>query len=725
MSDSVKIIFDGDLGPLQAKQAIAKGELNAFVAESEAEIKGISAVGATIGATAQKGAEDFTRYYKPVIVDLSRQLGTLGAGFEKILGREAAASTVAGIEEVQLELKRLNNEGYEASATSEIFENRLKSVKRQLVEYQFELAAATQENIFFAESEVAAAEAGKLFGGGARPLQGYGGLFRATGLTNAGINETEANAALNIIDKLGISVSSLVVVGGVAALGAAAIAVSHKIAEEEEHRLELAEKTEAAIYRQVQGLKDAQSEYERFKDKQDRQDDFSNNLKTLVGQNDPASVRALQDKNEAENQRKIVQINQLQSDLALNERFLEVEKARKTEGGVAGLQNDLARGAVGAANVFGAGLDPVRGLPTAAQNRQDIANREQAIERLKKVIADNESDLKTGEAARGELQKALKEIEEARTKAFDSKFEENVRVQAANRKFEEEQNRKFIQSVKEAHDEIDKLTKGYKDEFERLYEGANVDNPFAKNMIENAKSVELLNEKLKGASPELKATANALLETANAQKTYTLQITNAFQTIDLQAQADRFRNPTQRELQSRFNDRVNEFNRTSNSTNPDVFYNFQRQQQEINETNQRRAQEKIDAKLDIADKAKTDDQRAIADKAVTSFASSLNPDDLTGSERSRIAEAFERSAVRNEQRAEDSLKVQREFNQTLKDIKANGLRLSNIADAGGKQKLDITLTDDTSDKKATNATTATPSDVSLGFGAGPGGLTNR
>lgn len=315
-------------------------------------------------------------------------------------------------------------------------------------------------------------------------------------------------------------------------------------------------------------------------------------------------------------------------------------------------------------------------------------------------------------------------------KAILSEAQNDLTLTGADRQsFVTDLSGRITEDIKAAKEKVKEAVKEYRAEFSNLYVGSVSDNPFAQNMVANATAVDLLKEKLAGVTPELRKTAQGLLETAQAQKTFSLQINNAFETIDLRSQADKFRGPTQKELQADFNRKLSEFRRTSNSTNPDVFYNFRREQQDILDFEKVKKQRVIDEKLDIAERAKTPAERAIADRAVITFAGGVNPDDINQSDRGRIADAFERSAARNESRQEEALSTQKELLATLKAIDARGQALLGVANESGQAgveratKFDITLRDDTSDKKAT-AAAATSSDVAATYNfpiAGPGG----
>jgi hypothetical protein len=244
-----------------------------------------------------------------------------------------------------------------------------------------------------------------------------------------------------------------------------------------------------------------------------------------------------------------------------------------------------------------------------------------------------------------------------------------------------------------------------------LFIATTKDNPFARQMAENAKAVDQLIEKLKGASPELKSVAFGMQAAENASKTFELQIQNQFQTIDLRSQEQRFRDPTKKDAQAGLDLLKANFNRESNSTNPDVLLNIQERQKDIDQQDARRKQDVIDQKLDIAAKAKTDDQKAIADKAVTSFASGLNPDDLTRQERSRVADAFERSAVRNERRQEDALQIYKDILKSSQNIEGWQKKQTEAAKSGNK--LEVTVKD--SDGRVDKATTPTPEDTKVHY----------
>ena len=772
MSDIVKVIFDGELGPLQGKQALAKGELNAFVAESEAKVKGISGVGDAIGVSAQKGVQSFSQYYKPVINDVSRDIKSLSAGFEKVLGVEGSSKARAGLDDLGVSLKKLNLDGYEAAASSQVLNSELQSINKQLGAYQLELASATKENIFFTESQVAAAEANKvanfnLQGSvGSQPLRGYGAIFQATGLRRAGINEMEANAALAMLAKFsggGADDAEKVAKTAKALAEVTAATTTYQEAEELLRAAKL--KTAAATLAEEAAAKVLV---------------LTNSLDTTTDAQLIAAQSALLASTQtlavakAEETAVTLSLTAAAEALAVAEAEAavaagaaavsmgvtlavllplavagavfyewtkstreEAERLKKEEEGVAeayarqlkyqrDLSIELARqrsdaqgsreletytGALGGQSIEQLQqrkkeLSELLNLQAGAPNQYNIETKQFELSEQQLVVRKKEN----GEllAIEAEIYKKQQQQMGSSANLIDQDFKVRQKAAEDRKKAEEEELTKHIQSVKEANAEVLRLTKGYKAEFDTLFLATEKDNPFATQITQNAKALEVLEDKLKGVTPELKNEANALFAAANAHQQYTLQIDNAFQSIDLHAQADRFRNPTQQELQGRLNAKIGEFQRTSNSTNPDVFLGFQREQQQINEAERVRTQEIIDKKLNIASRAKTPEDQAIADKAVTAFASGLNPDNLTQSERSRIADAYERSAARNESRQEEAIKIQRKLLSTMEAIDKRGEALTGIANRGGKAALDITVKDDTSGGISVNQAPRTP-----------------
>ncbi len=603
MSDIVKIVFDGDLGPLEQKQAAAKAQLNTFVAESEAKLKGIPNVGDPVG-----------------------------------LGGITAPTNSAG-----------------ASAASD-------------------RAAEADKAKQALEGEAAAAEL---------------------------LSGALAKATASQIAFLAVSAS-------IVALGAALVLVAKKLAQETDLTLSLEERRESAINRQLIGLKESLGEYQKIKDELVQTEALQRKIAGYIGQNDTAGAKALRDRTDQENKDRVVEINRLQAALATNERQLAAEKARKPASTLLQLAGGL----------------------TQAEQRQNVGFAERNVEQTKKRLAEEEEALKKGIKTLQELERAQGSILANRDAAFSSNFDNFVKAQEQRRKFAEEQAEKFAASVKAGKAEVEKLVSGYRDAFVGLASDASKDNPFAQQIIQSATALDTLEEKLKGVGPALRKQATDLAAATAAQEAYKVGIDNAFETIDLRAQANRFRNPTQADLQKQIERRAAQFNRESNSSNPDVLNDFRRQQEFINQTNRRQQSDILNQKFDVAGRARTEAEKAIADKALTSFAGGINPDDLSQSERSKIADAFERSAVRNEARQEEGLKVQRDLLATMKSIDKRGATLMGVAGASGKTGVDITVRDE-SDRAEVNKRPKAPSpadtkkqyDPDLLY-SGPNGLRN-
>jgi hypothetical protein len=208
MSDIVKVIFDGDLGPLQQKQAAAKAELTAFASGAEAEIKGIATVGDSVGRATQQSASSFNKYYAPVFNDLQAGLAQTERAFKNLGGTTSFAyitPKLALLKEQIIDLQIASEKPVTASVFTQ-YETELRALQLQLAEYQAQLATAKLEQGATAAAPAAATQ----FNFGARPLQGYGGVFRATGLTNLGVTEAEGNVALQALGKLSRGTDSAV-----------------------------------------------------------------------------------------------------------------------------------------------------------------------------------------------------------------------------------------------------------------------------------------------------------------------------------------------------------------------------------------------------------------------------------------------------------------------------------------------------------------------------------
>lgn len=677
MADIVDIIFDGNLEPLNKKIADGRRNVDAFVAESEAKLKGINLAGDSVSPGD----------------NISKASDLLKTASAKAATTATNAETAA-------------NTGLAASSQAAAVAGAEQAASNTAVASSADVATASLTSEILAAKDLSGAMA--------------------------------AVAAANL--------PLIAVAGSIAIAGAGLVLYSQKNLELAEKRLETEENLAVAANRRILGVKEEVEYYRQIVDHLREAKALSNRIKSFVGQGDTQSLKAARDRTQQDIDAKAAELARLKADLKVNESSLEFAQNRNTR------QNLLTE--LGALPEY-----------TSSQKRADIRRSENRIEETKKQIAEVERQLSSSVKALGDYDNALTSVTENQDRVFAERFANFQKSQQQAREFEKARQEKFVQSVKEGTLQVQKLVSGYRDEFDRLFIQANSDNPFAAHILKSAKALEELEKRVRGLTPALKKQALELAVTSIATQGYSIQLNNALQTVDYKAQANKFRNPTQRELGFRYQDRLAEELRTSNSTNPDVIVRrlldgvrkgaisqeeaIQRFNESItglapdayrgfrdrvrgtfNEA-QERNQQIIDEKLNLADRAKTEAQKAISDSAVVSFAGGLNPDDLTQSQRTRIAESFERMAVRNEKRQEEALSVQRDLLTTLKAINARGEALTGIVKEKGKEGLEVLIRNE-SDAEATARKALSPPSpedtkryYNLGTVSGVGGLTNQ
>jgi hypothetical protein len=320
------------------------------------------------------------------------------------------------------------------------------------------------------------------------------------------------------------------------------------------------------------------------------------------------------------------------------------------------------------------------------------------------------------------------------SEAFDRAEAERKTNEEERQKREEEAAKKRVELAKQSVEAIRSLTVQ-----------ANADNPFVKIFSDADKALETLRKNLQGLKPELELVAENLQKTIVANQLYAARLDAKLEAFNLRQKAEEFRNPPLTDEQAKerlarsernfLADNPNftflkreEFNARQADTRDPLSYNGQSFQdflkKEIDKTIPEFIRDpatyaqrtRLDAQIGIinASKASNPQQQAANDQRLISLASGIDPNKLDLNERNQVASALERRAEAAETREIDALKIQNESAGYLKAI-ASTLGVSQetlnaIAQNAQNQKTDITLKDDTSDKKAT-AVTATPNDV--------------
>lgn len=701
MPDDVRVVFDGDIAPLSRKVALAKAEVQSLGNTTETlkfdagerSLARMAAATREINASLSTGPT-FATKYAPALSDLEKRAANVSKGFKEItqtkIDSGQFSGLTAGATKTELEVKALTGQILAMKATTQttdpglfkIYQADLTALEKQLALYEVELGS-----IIKLQREAALESRAVTSGGGvgAQPLRGYGGLFRATGLTNAGVNEAEANVAIRGAAALGLGTEILAIGGSIAALGLGLVLTSEKLKTLADSRLASEEQIAGAINKQVTSLREAVSDYERFKINLQDVKRFTGDVGEAIQTKDRQAIKDLQVKTEADNQAKIVEINRLQANLATEERILKLDEARKP--------NTILPGG-----------------PTPSQLRQAVGQDNAAIEQTKRRLAEVQADFDKGKARISDLDKAQDDITKAQNKAFSDAGEAQLKSAEQARKFEEEKARKFAEQVKEGIEKVKEAVKGYRTVFDGIFAAADPTNPFVTLFSDADKKLTEFRKNTQGLDEDLKRLGESKLRLESDAKLFSARLDVSLEADNLRSLADKFRlkiGPTDRaaETDQAFEGRLKLAYLKAGGSSADFqtktveqlaasLPGFQRYKGTFEGT-QFQLQRQLDAidKIPVLNEA----ERNIAERRLLSVASSLDPIKLTDSQRNRVATTAEHQALVIEQREIEALKVQKESLEVTKRIDENQKRLLDIAQKGGINavKTELTVKDET------------------------------
>lgn len=261
--------------------------------------------------------------------------------------------------------------------------------------------------------------------------------------------------------------------------------------------------------------------------------------------------------------------------------------------------------------------------------------------------------------------------------------------------------------------------------FANLFAKRGASNPFVEVFSEADKAIESTRLATAGLRADLRATADQLVNTINANALFSARLETRLQAVDLRGDAANFRNTRQSDTAAadKFaNDAMSRFRRdlatglfknpenlaafrsgTSNAVGLDLF-NFQRQLEqsgglfrnpEFDEQTRRRlsaadptnttVQDRLDKQLAVIRdlNPSNDIQRAEADRKIIALTQGLDPNTLTDRERNAAAAARENEATRLEN-AETAAKTERaDAAKVQTSIDANIAELLKIAKSDG------------------------------------------
>lgn len=355
-----------------------------------------------------------------------------------------------------------------------------------------------------------------------------------------------------------------------------------------------------------------------------------------------------------------------------------------------------------------------------------------------------------------------KEQTASQDKAFSSRLERFVKNQDDEVKRREQAQAKFIQSVELGKKKVDELGKTYNDVFDGISNRLNSDNSFVKFFSNSDKSLKALRENTKGLDSDLQNMALNLEKRTNQASLFSLRLDTNLTAFSLRDDAERFRNPINKELdtkrnQEMFDSVVNRNINGANSTGQiynktfgsnlalkaggaDKLTDAQKRQiyqiallqnttsglnqdslissfarENLGNSNQDLSvSDRLEKQFSIVRNlgASSDAEKSLANRKIIELTSGLNPNELTISQREQSALAREREAERLQRSENEAQKIREKDLEIQVKIEAHLRKLSEVAEKQGLKGIEnlIRIVDET-DGKIRVGKTPTQSDV--------------
>lgn len=376
---------------------------------------------------------------------------------------------------------------------------------------------------------------------------------------------------------------------------------------------------------------------------------------------------------------------------AINKAILDQKKAvedlaeaRKNAAADRQLQRDLAKGDIQDLERQKALLEKFRELSPTGPN----ADRQQ-----QQIIA---------------IDAQLEAIKLAQKPAGSASFEAANEAFKQRQEFERKQAEELETKIKAATEKLTEYGKAAQDLFGGLFAGQGENNPFVKVFDDAEKAIEKTRKSTALLNDELKATAEGLTATANANRLFGTRLDNSLRASDLRADAASFRgrgsSPAEilaalqaggvgRNEQLFFSSfgagrRLDSFNALREMEqagglfrNPDFDNQIRRRLQDEEPS----ARERFNRQLEVVRglSPQNEEQRAIADRKIIELSRGLNPDDLSAADRDAVATALENEAVRAENAEKDAKEKDAKRDKINEAINDNIAELLKIAKSDG------------------------------------------
>lgn len=283
---------------------------------------------------------------------------------------------------------------------------------------------------------------------------------------------------------------------------------------------------------------------------------------------------------------------------------------------------------------------------------------------------------------------------------FADDFKNFQKQQEAAKKKQEE----FNESVKKGEERVKELGVQYSNAFSGVFAAAGADNPFVKLYSDADAAAKKFREQTVGLSEDLRKQGLAMIESQNAIGLYKAKLENSFTAFDLRETAAKFRDNSadRRKLRQNSLDRYkSEFERTRSNRNEQANEDYiRRVQRSIDGDLGGDASERLDRQLSNLDrfKPKTAAEAAVFDQKLLSLGSQIDPSQLRGDQRERIAAAAEAQAERTERRQQEALKAQvnsETYLKAINDQMAGFLKVAQTQGLAGVNKLTVEVKDET------------------------------
>lgn len=287
----------------------------------------------------------------------------------------------------------------------------------------------------------------------------------------------------------------------------------------------------------------------------------------------------------------------------------------------------------------------------------------------------------------------------------------------------------ITKNIEKATEQAKELTEKFSDVFTKTLTAANSTNAFVSVIFDAKKAMEELRKETQGLPEDLQKAILAMQQGQNSLRLFNTQLDTQLSAFDLRQEAARFRGtgyqPVAAESDADYRRRVDAGaerairlgyfgqqaqNRPEELTENDrnriyrselitgvrqlgglTDFNFQTAaigagrfaQQRAAED--RTAEQRLQAQLDIIDSlaATSPAERAAADRKIIELSSGLDPNSLTAEQRDRVASVREREAERLLASEKEAMDIARRSLEVQEEIRNNGQRLLEIAEAQG------------------------------------------